>query len=1021
VTDTQRRHPAPAAFDPSDALAPAASADAAVRRFAFLAAAAEILSSSLDYQRTLQHLSRLAVPALGDMCIVDVVEHGALRRVASAHVNETKAALLEELRRRFPPSDASPQPAGRVMRSGEPELLAEVTPEIVAAHAYDADHARLIRHIGIRSHVAVPLVARGAPLGVISLGITESDRRYGQDDVAFALDLARHAALSVDNARLYRQAQDEIAERKRVEEALRLSEGRFRAVMEQSPLSTQIFDASGRTVRANRAWEDLWGVRHEDIDGYNVLQDPQLETLGIAPLIRRAFAGEAVEIPAAPYDPDKTIPDLTRHADPLRWVRAFAYPVKDEAGRVREVVLVHEDVTSQRRSDERLRASEERLRLALGAGRMNVWDWDLTTDRVECSDNAREFWGIEVGQAADFIAVIHPDDRAAVAQAARDALAAKDGVYRSDYRLVGPDRALRYAQSRGRVERDAGGRPLRLLGLTVDVTDLKLAEERTRLLADAGETLGASLDYHTTLQNLARVVVPRLADWYAVDLVTESGALERVSVNHPDPARVALVSDLFERYPPRPTDPYGVWHVLQSGEPEWVADVRDDILQAVAQDAEHLAIIRSLELRSYLCVPLVARGTRIGVLTLAYAESGRQYTDADVELAKDMARRVAAAVDNARLYQELRTEDRRKDEFLATLAHELRNPLAPIRTGFAILRVARDGETAEKTREIIERQLAHMVRLVDDLLDLSRVTRGKIQLERERVDIASIVGSALEASRPLIEAAGLELTVRLPERPVVLEADRTRLAQVVSNLLNNAARYTERGGRVELAAAVEQGELELRVTDTGIGIPRELLAHIFEMFAQAGHPAGHSHGGLGIGLTLVQRLVELHAGRVWAESGGPGRGSAFIVRLPLAPEGEPEPRRTEPPKPHVSQHARRVLVVDDNADAAETLAALLALDGHDVRIAGTGPDALAMLADFSPEIAFLDIGLPGMNGYELARRIRGESRHAGVRLVAVTGWGQREDRRLSREAGFDHHLTKPVDPHDVQTLVARTE
>ena len=1021
MSDINSRHPVPAASEPPDAPSPSAAADSAVRRFAFLAAAAEILSSSLDYERTLQHLARLAVPALGDMCIVDVVDDGGLRRVATAHVDEAKAATLEELRRRFPPSDTSPQPAGRVMRSGESELLAEVTPEVVAAHAYDPEHAALIRQIGIRSHVAVPLVARGATIGVISLGITESDRRYGPEDVSIAQDLARQAALSVDNARLYRHAQEELAERTRVEEALRLSESRFRAVMEQSPLSTQIFDASGRSVRANRAWEELWGLPHDALPGYNVLEDPQLEALGIAPFIRRAFAGEAVEIPAAPYDPNQTIPDLTRYADPVRWVRAFAYPVKDTAGDVREVVLVHEDVTTQRRSDDRLRTSEERLRLALAAGRMNVWDWDLATDRVECSDNGREFWGIDVGQASDFRAVIHPDDLPAVTRAARDALTAEDGLYRSDYRIVGPDRVVRHVQSRGRVERDASGGAVRLLGITVDVTDLKVAEERTRLLADAGETLGASLDYHLTLQNLTRVVVPRLADWCAVDLVSESGALERVSVNHPDPSLVALVSDLFVRYPPRPADPYGVWHVLKSGDPEWVADISDGILKAVAQDAEHLAIMRTLALRSYVCVPLVARGAPIGALTLAYAESGRRYTEADLELVKDVARRVAAAVDNARLYQELRTEDRRKDEFLATLAHELRNPLAPIRTGLAILRVARDGETAEKTREIIERQLAHMVRLVDDLLDLSRVTRGKIQLERERVDIRSIVGAALEASRPLIEAAGLELTVRLPDRPVLLDADRTRLAQVVSNLLNNAAKYTERGGRVALDAEVDDGALVLRVRDTGVGIPQELLSHIFEMFAQVGQSVGRSQGGLGIGLTLVQRLVDLHGGRVWAESGGSGRGSTFVVRLPLAADGDAEPRRNEAPRPPLSKQVRRVLVVDDNADAAETLASLLALDGHDVRVAGTGPDALSVLAGFSPDVAFLDIGLPGMSGYELARRIRGEPRHAGVRLVAVTGWGQREDRRLSHEAGFDHHLTKPVDPHDVQSLVARTE
>jgi signal transduction histidine kinase/CheY-like chemotaxis protein len=738
--------------------------------FAFLAAAGEALSASLDYEQTLRDVARLAVPALGDLCIVDVLEGGRLRRVTSAHAVPEKAGLLDTLRRLYTPAPDSPQPAARVIRSGLPELLPEVTPGILADHALNPDHAALIRAIGMRSHLAVPLTARGATLGVLSLGITESDRRYGPADLALAEDLARRAALAVDNARLYRAAQAELAERRR-------------------------------------------------------------------------------------------------------------------------------------------------------------------------------------------------------------------------------------------------------------------AEDATQLLADAGETLGASLDYHATLADLARLVVPRVADWCAVDLLTEAGTLERVAVAHPDPARVELANELFRRYPPRPDDPFGPWRVLAAGEPEWTAEVTDDTLRSFARDPGHARLIRGLNVRSYVCVPLTAHGTRIGVLSLVLAESGRKYGPADVTLATDLARRAAAAVDNARLYERLRAEDRRKDEFLATLAHELRNPLAPIRMGLHILRLDKSGEAAERTREMMDRQLAHMVRLIDDLLDLSRVTRGTVRLERELVDLAAVVGTAVEAGRPLLDAAGHGLAVELPPGPVLLDADRTRLAQVFANLLNNAAKYTDRGGRIGLAARRDGGEVEVRVTDTGVGIPREMLGRVFEMFTQVGRSVDRSQGGLGIGLTLVRRLVELHGGRVWAESGGPGAGSTFVVRLPLSEVGDRgrggqgeekgEDRRSvfSPPPAVPLSPSRKVLVVDDTPDAAASLAEVLRLRGHEVRVAGGGSAALEVVREFRPDVAFLDIGMPGMSGYELAGRLRGDL--GGVVLVAVTGWGQDEDRRRAKEAGFDHHLTKPADPKDVQAVLER--
>jgi CheY-like chemotaxis protein/nitrogen-specific signal transduction histidine kinase len=365
---------------------------------------------------------------------------------------------------------------------------------------------------------------------------------------------------------------------------------------------------------------------------------------------------------------------------------------------------------------------------------------------------------------------------------------------------------------------------------------------------------------------------------------------------------------------------------------------------------------------------------------------------------------------------QLRESDRRKDEFLAMLAHELRNPLASIGNALQVQMLAEaDDQAVARAREIAGRQLHQLTRLVDDLLDVSRIVVGKITLRPERVDLAQVVDRAVETSRPLVEQRGHALTIALPAEPAWLDADILRLSQAFSNLLNNAAKFTEPGGRVSLRAEEEGDWIVVRVRDSGIGIPAETLPRVFEMFAQ-GRRARDVEEGLGLGLSLVRRLVEKHGGTVAATSEGPGRGSTFTVRLPRA--SPPEIQRAPLPRPLRSSRApgRRALVVDDNADSAESLAMLLTLQGHDVRVAHGGEEALAVFRDHRPEVVLLDIGLPDIDGHEVARRIREGGGAAGVLLVALTGWGQSEDRQRSKEAGFDRHLTKPVEPAVLQSL-----
>jgi len=379
----------------------------------------------------------------------------------------------------------------------------------------------------------------------------------------------------------------------------------------------------------------------------------------------------------------------------------------------------------------------------------------------------------------------------------------------------------------------------------------------------------------------------------------------------------------------------------------------------------------------------------------------------------------ATDIDDAkRLQQKLATDDKKKDEFIATLAHELRNPLAPIRNALHIMRLSTERRVQDESRNMIERQVEHLIRLVDDLFDMSRITQGRLGLNTQRVDLRSVLQDAIAASRLRIEKQKHTFTATLPQAPVLVNGDATRLAQVVSNLLNNAARYTPDGGQIALSASCEGNEVVLSVRDNGIGIPEGMLFTIFDMFTQGERLENHL-GGMGIGLTLVKRIVEMHGGCVEARSAGPACGAEFVVRLPIVvPERRQFPR-TKETNLHKTANRRRVLVVDDNADSVSSFAMMLDLMGHETAVAKDGDEALLVAEAFRPDVIFLDIGLPKMNGHDVARAIRRQSWGKDVVLVALSGWGQPEDMRRSLDAGFNHHLAKPAERAEVAALLQR--
>jgi signal transduction histidine kinase/DNA-binding response OmpR family regulator len=569
------------------------------------------------------------------------------------------------------------------------------------------------------------------------------------------------------------------------------------------------------------------------------------------------------------------------------------------------------------------------------------------------------------------------------------------------------------------------------------------AEETTRqlaFLAEASTALARSLKYQEIPRRLACLAIPFLADLCAVTLSgdeTTSTSTCPGACASPDPGwtelawidspGVASLQAPLTGETPRAFRFLAALsrRVLETGRPELHVGILN------MSSRHDLACTTSprggpgpgFEPRSAIVVPLQARGRSLGTIALGRRESARPYAPSDLALAEDLARRAAIAIDNARLYRDIQENDRRKNEFLAMLAHELRNPLAPIRNAVEVLRrLGLKDADLEWANEIIGRQVEQLARLVDDLLDISRITGGKIQLRTEPVEIALVVARAVETSRPLIDARRHVLNIVLPAEPLRVDVDAVRIAQVLANLLNNAAKYTGEGGKIELEVAREGAEVVVRVRDNGVGIAPEILPRIFDLFTQADRSLDRSQGGLGIGLTLVRRLVQMHGGTVQAFSAGANRGSEFVIRLPALTEAAPSAvADPEHPAAHATvnhTHPRRILIVDDQPDGVKSLARLLRLSGHEVRTALDGPAALGELSRYRPEVVLLDIGLPGMDGYELAQSIRKQWGTESMVLIALTGYGRDEDRRRSREAGFDHHLVKPVDPETLLSMVA---
>ena len=889
----------------------------------------------------------------------------------------------------------------------------------------------------LRAFLGLPLVLDGRLLGKMAFGFDEG-RTFEAADRRVLEAVAGQCALALDRARLH--ALERAAGGRADAERAKLY-----SLFTHAPAFMFVLHGPEHRIDfVNARFAEVVGKRCEALVGRTLreaLPEYVEQYLSICDEVYRSgrpFLGREVAT-EVPLEGGHT----------TRYFNFVHEPMRDAAGQVSGVMCFGFDVTDELRArlqieatNAELEVTEERLRLALVSGAIGTWDFTPLNGQLTWDRRCKMLFGLPPDAETSydlFLAGIHPDDRErthAAVQAALDPRGA--GAYDVEYRTIGlEDGAQRWVHATGRALFD-GGRATRFIGIVQDISDLKKAEatraelleqhrraaEQQRGLAEAALAINSASGVETCLAIITEKARAIIGAHQAVTSMSVdqnwSQAITAVSLSEKYAA--------WQSYAGKP-DGSGIYaEVCRANRPMRLTQrelTQHPLWRRFGKEAS-----RHPPLRGWLAAPLVGRdGSNIGLVQLSDKLEG-EFTPRDEDILVQLAQMASVAVENSRLFDAVQSEKQRaehasraKDEFLAMLGHELRNPLSPILTALHIARM-RGTDALLRERLVIERQVQHLIRLVDDLLDVSRITRGKIALKRQPVRVAAVLARAIETASPLLEERQHRLRVEAPDDSLWVHGDEDRLSQVMANLLTNAAKYTDRGGTIDVAAAREGEEVALRVRDSGMGISPELLPRIFGLFIQGERTLDRSQGGLGLGLSIVHSLVEQHGGRVSAESGGAGKGSEFCVRLPLLPvnvaPSAPSPAAAPAAAPSpLAERPRRVLVVDDNRDAAELLAEALGTVGHYVRVAFNGPEAIDLARQFLPEIAFLDIGLPVMDGYELARRLRALPGCDGMYLVAVTGYGQSSDRQHSREAGFEEHLVKPVDLDEVQRIILR--
>jgi PAS domain S-box-containing protein len=822
------------------------------------------------------------------------------------------------------------------------------------------------------------------------------------------------------------------------------SEERYRELFENANDLMYTLDLEGNLTSLNKAGERMTGYSFEELANKSItilIEPKQIDVM--RQMLDRKLGGETLTT----YEVDLKAKDgstLTLEVS-SRLIYQDGQPIGVQG--------VARDVTERKRVEQALRVSEARYRTLAEAVRHLMWMSDPKGRVIFVNERWQEFTGDETDRhlALKWTDVLHPDDLARVLATRKSGIKAGE-AYEVECRMKRADGVYRWHIARVVPLKDDNGDVLQWFGTATDIHDIKHAEESQRFLAGASSILNRSLDYETRLSELARLAVPYLADWCAVDMLDDDGLPRLLSVAHADDEKAATAHELRTRFPLDPSAAYGVPNVLRTGKSEVYSEIDESGIATYAPDPEQLRLIRHLGAKSGMIIPLVARDRTLGAITFMMSDSGRRYGASELALAEELARRAALAIDNARLYGEAQAANRLRDEFLATVSHELRTPLNAILGWAQLLRDGKlDADGSSHAFEIIERNAKTQASLIEDILDVSRIITGKLRLDAEAVELVPLTEAAIDVVRPAAQAREIQLAVSLDPRVGSIRGDVNRLQQVVWNLLSNAIKFTPEGGRVMIRLERVHNNARIVVSDSGIGIDPEFLPHVFDRFRQADSAYTRKHGGLGLGLAIVRHLVEMHGGTVRAESEGEGRGATFIVTLPLGQPRISESglliagpwNETRIDTARLSAEQRqiaggsggaqaesavltgaRVLVLDDESDARELIGAALANSGARVISVATTSEALGTLLecgpDTWPDVIVSDIGMPHIDGLEFIRKVRAmeSGRRRRTHAIALTAYAGDDDRASALQAGFDVHISKPFDPADLARAVA---
>jgi PAS domain S-box-containing protein len=1166
----------------------------------YIAQTSSILATSLDYEKTLEQIAKISLPQLADWCLVEILnEDGSIRRLPIAHADSSKAEWARQLQQ-YAPVTKDANPIARVLRTGQAELIPEITDSFLIAATENDQHLQAVQQMGCKSVMVVPLVAHQRILGSISFVSAKSGHRYQQCNLVLAKDIAYRAALAVENARLYQDSHRALLH---YAESLSLLD----ALLAGAPVAVCFLDRELRYLRINQVLADINGLSIEEHLGRKLREvlpemaaefEPQLQLVLDTgePMLNVDLRGQTRE-------------EGTHQG---YWLGNY-YPVYNALAETIGIGIILADVTAAKQTEIALRESEARFRAMFDQAAVGITLVALDGQFLQINPAFCEITGYSHEELIqmNFQEITHPDDLEVDWDYARRVLAKEISGYSLEKRYIRKDGAIIWVNLTSSAVWNDHGQPKYAMGIVEDISDRKQTEATQNFLVEASALLASSLDYQVTLTGVANLAVPTLADWCIVDIFREDWSSKQIALATANFAKRSNLQELRRRYPSENEELHPLMQQVRQGQSVFYPEFSDAIFVEMAREQAHLQLLQSLGIRSLMVIPLRSRGQVFGAISFVMAESGRHYEQADLALAEDVARRAATAIDNARLYQETQqaqqaaeravnrtvllqritaalsqaltpqqvadvvmnqgvaalgakagsvllltdqgaalktvqaigysqsdidavgtfpltapipsaevvrtgqpifidnraewlarypnlahipakngdfayacvpliqeekaigtlglnfaiaqtfnqeyqgfmltlgqqcaqaiaraqlyeaeqtareeaeTANRIKDEFLAVLSHELRTPLNPI-LGWAKLLRTRQFDEATKIRalETIERNAKLQTQLIEDLLDVSRILQGKLQLNVCTVDLRKTITAALETVRLAAEAKSIEIQTTFSAEIVQVMGDSDRLQQVIWNLLSNAVKFTPSGGRVEIRLEQIGVNAQIQVIDTGKGINPEFLPYVFDYFRQADSKTTRVFGGLGLGLAIVRRLVELHGGTVQAESSGEGKGATFALRLPIlknspSPElnSESSPLEITPETSLLS--GVKILLVDDQADVREFFTFALEQYGATVTAVASANEALTVLSQSKPDVLLSDIGMPLMDGYMLLRQIRTRSPEQGGQIpaIALSAYAGEFNQKQALAAGFQKHVSKPAEPIELASAI----